>query len=177
MDLTTFTLIITPWAQLQFSTDVDRGDDLLRKGQASQLTTDAESTTPYWFSAHSMQLLPCRRNPNGQEHLNARPAAAVFTITGSTQLQLSGEVEPGSDALRSGHMPHLTDPSSPVPYRFAAQSEHDAPFATDPTGHTHALLESPGSKGVKLSKHTHSASLDAPVPLVVRPDGHGLQVA
>jgi hypothetical protein len=69
VDLTTFTLIIAPWAQLQFSTDVDRGDDLLRKGQASQLTTDAKSPTPYWFSAHLMQLLPCRRNPIGQDHL------------------------------------------------------------------------------------------------------------
>ena len=65
MDLTTFTLIITPWAQLQFSTDDDRGDDLLRKGQASQLTADAKSPTPYWLAAQSLQVSPAAAVPMG----------------------------------------------------------------------------------------------------------------
>ena len=91
------------------------------------------------------------------------------------QLQLPTPTDPLADTLRRGQLAQLADPREPWPYWLAAQSTQESPAATVPMGHSQGWLAS--ATGTLPATQTHWLTLDAPVPLVVRPAGQGLHVA
>jgi len=93
----------------------------------------------------------------------------------SMQLQLPTPTDPLADTLRRGQLAQLADPREPWPYWLAAQSTQESPAATVPMGHSQGWLGSVASRGTLLAAQTHWLTLDAPVPLVVRPVGHAEQ--
>ena len=141
------------------------------------------ATPAYMLSAHATHLLPKRKYPSGQEQLSKWPPPPLspertspsFTIAPSVQLQLPMPTDFLADTLRRGQLPQLADPREPLPYWLAAQSTHESPAATVPIGHSQE--DWPGSAafiGTLPETQVHWLALDAPVPLVVRPEGHGL---